>query len=185
MTRKTIVLVGALLMVASACTTTGDAADADAIAAPALTPTTGHTPAVSAPDESDTTSEGIQVHGHWTIEVRNPDGSVAERRQFQNALVGDNVLNGLLVGGWSDPRDWAILLGSREIMAATDTHGGNIVLAGSATPSSVETFNQVGTQVTVTVATHPFDMPFTETSVAPVTVEANQTVYVEVRISFS
>ncbi len=31
--------------------------------------------------------EGIQVHGDWVIEVRNPDGSVAERREFQNALT--------------------------------------------------------------------------------------------------
>jgi hypothetical protein len=31
--------------------------------------------------------EGIKVHGHWTIEVRNPDGSVVTRREFENSLV--------------------------------------------------------------------------------------------------
>lgn len=30
--------------------------------------------------------EGIKVHGHWTIVVRNPDGSLASRREFENAL---------------------------------------------------------------------------------------------------
>jgi len=30
--------------------------------------------------------EGLRVHGHWTIEVRNPDGTVVERRDFENAL---------------------------------------------------------------------------------------------------
>lgn len=30
--------------------------------------------------------ESITVHGHWTIEVLNPDGSLAERREFDNAL---------------------------------------------------------------------------------------------------
>jgi hypothetical protein len=29
--------------------------------------------------------EGIKVHGHWVIEVRNPDGKVATRREFENA----------------------------------------------------------------------------------------------------
>ena len=30
--------------------------------------------------------ESIQVHGHWTIEVRNPDGSLVSRTEFDNAL---------------------------------------------------------------------------------------------------
>src|SRR5271154_6454109 len=33
-----------------------------------------------------TQNEGIKVHGHWTIEVRNPDGSVATHREFENSL---------------------------------------------------------------------------------------------------
>jgi hypothetical protein len=32
--------------------------------------------------------EGIKVHGHWTIEVRNPDGSLASRTEFENSLMG-------------------------------------------------------------------------------------------------
>jgi hypothetical protein len=36
--------------------------------------------------EGDGVGEGIQVHGDWVIEVRNTDGSVAERREFENAL---------------------------------------------------------------------------------------------------
>ena len=31
-------------------------------------------------------SEGLRVHGHWTIEVKNPDGTLVERRDFENAL---------------------------------------------------------------------------------------------------
>lgn len=31
--------------------------------------------------------EGIKVHGHWTIEVRNPDGSLVSHREFENSLV--------------------------------------------------------------------------------------------------
>jgi len=32
-------------------------------------------------------SEGIRVHGHWVIEVKNPDGSLAKRVEFENSLV--------------------------------------------------------------------------------------------------
>jgi len=50
------------------------------------------------------THEGIKVHGHWTIEVRNPDGKLVTHREFENSLVvggGDNgsvFLAGLLRG---------------------------------------------------------------------------------------
>ncbi len=32
------------------------------------------------------TQEAIQVHGHWTIEVSDPDGTLVEHREFDNAL---------------------------------------------------------------------------------------------------
>ncbi len=34
-------------------------------------------------------SEGIKVHGHWTIEVREPDGTLVSRTEFENALAPD------------------------------------------------------------------------------------------------
>lgn len=33
----------------------------------------------------DGAHQGIKIHGHWTIEVRNPDGRVATHREFENA----------------------------------------------------------------------------------------------------
>lgn len=51
--------------------------------------------------------EGIKVHGHWTIEVRNPDGTLGTRREFENALTpsGASALAEFLartksVGSW-------------------------------------------------------------------------------------
>lgn len=54
--------------------------------------------------------DGIKVHGHWIIEVMNPDGTLVESREFENALFttagsGAEVLAQLLtrqysVGGW-------------------------------------------------------------------------------------
>jgi hypothetical protein len=50
--------------------------------------------------------EGIKVHGHWTIEVSNPDGRVVSHREFENGLVPGTFLNSILartqtVGFWT------------------------------------------------------------------------------------
>lgn len=55
--------------------------------------------------------EGVKVHGHWAIDVRNADGSLARHVEFENSLVspaaGDNVLAQLLAG-LASMGDWAI-----------------------------------------------------------------------------
>jgi hypothetical protein len=46
------------------------------------------------------------VHGHWVLEIRNPDGSVAQRKEFDNSLTppsgvatnGAGILAPLLAG---------------------------------------------------------------------------------------
>jgi hypothetical protein len=54
-------------------------------------------------------NEGIKVHGEWTIDVFNPDGSLASHHEFKNAfashLGGTTFMNGVLsrakrVGLW-------------------------------------------------------------------------------------
>jgi len=44
--------------------------------------------------------EGITVHGHWTIDVKNADGKLVTHREFENSLMpqGADVLTGLLSG---------------------------------------------------------------------------------------
>ena len=63
--------------------------------------------------------EGIKVHGHWTIEVRNADGTLDSRREVENALViwtagGQTLLAGLLANFYSDPI-WFVSLYGPEI----------------------------------------------------------------------
>jgi hypothetical protein len=48
------------------------------------------TPVTEAKPSRGGRHEGIQVHGHWTIEVRNPDGTVVTHREFENALVASS-----------------------------------------------------------------------------------------------
>jgi hypothetical protein len=38
--------------------------------------------------ESGSGSEGIKVHGDWTVEVTNPDGSLETLREFSNEWIG-------------------------------------------------------------------------------------------------
>lgn len=59
--------------------------------------------------------EGIKVHGHWVIEVRDADGSLDSRTEFDNALQynGAVTLASILAGNTA-PFYWAIVLGGAE-----------------------------------------------------------------------
>jgi len=51
-----------------------------------------------------TAGDGIAVHGRWTIDVRNPDGTLASHQDFENAvdpLEGADVLTGVLSGEYT------------------------------------------------------------------------------------
>ena len=84
------------------------------------------------------TGEGIQVHGRWTIEVREPDGTLVTRREFDNAL-----------GGFT-PRELAKILGrvSSVGLWQIDLHddfGGNnpCILNGLASVCSIVSWRLV------------------------------------------
>lgn len=88
------------------------------------------------------TSEGIKVHGHWTIEVREPDGTLASRTEFENAFAGALALNDFLlrnftVGGWDITvfADVGICTNSTGSLVATC----DIVPSGDAFATSVST----------------------------------------------
>jgi hypothetical protein len=76
------------------------------VSAPAAQAQTADKPAV----------EGIKIRGHWVIEVREPDGSLVERREFDNALTpsgGELLVQWLLRNG--SPTRWTIQLGSYSL----------------------------------------------------------------------
>lgn len=55
--------------------------------------------------------DGIKVHGHWTIDLTNPDGSPAGHHEFENALTpgGAAIIAGLLQS--NNPRGrWSVSL---------------------------------------------------------------------------
>jgi len=79
---------------------------ASAPAAPSAAPAASSPAAKPAGEEQEAAapkkpgSEGIKVHGHWVLQVKNPDGSLGERREFDNSLASGNGISGsqLLVG---------------------------------------------------------------------------------------
>ena len=92
--------------------------------------------------------EGIKVRGDWTIEIRDPDGSLVSRHAFENALVpggGDTTLARLL-GRTLPGFLWRVSIG--------DFSGpGSPCLPGAATPP--DGFPCVATEPDVTVTATP------------------------------
>jgi hypothetical protein len=64
--------------------------------------------ATESPDKGLNT--GIKIHGHWVIEVKNPDGKLVSHAEFENSLQpgGQTALAGLLWGFALG--DWAIFV---------------------------------------------------------------------------
>ena len=60
-------------------------------------------------------ADSIKVHGHWTIDVRNADGTLASHNEIENELqpTGTSALTGLLAGNYTAPR-WRIQLSGAE-----------------------------------------------------------------------
>ena len=193
MTRKIALLMTVLALVASACGTAQEMAQVEELAAGA--PTVAET--APAPDSAD--GEGIEVHGHWTIEVRNPDGSLDERHEFENALTpeGNDYLVGLLAGTDTFTGGWAVsacqpspvgasCLGMVALppYVATGPDGLILRLTGSETPAFDFTFESVETATgDVALGT---SLSFTaKTLDTPIDILAGQEVEITVEISFS
>jgi len=97
--------VAALLALALSNPRIGRAQSTTASAAPAVTRPQATTAAPVSPAHQPSAKgqhEGVKVHGHWTIEVRNPDGKLVSHTEFENALVqpgGAENLAAMLLGG--------------------------------------------------------------------------------------
>ena len=84
----------------------------------AQTPAAKATPAANRPANMNAPkgqTEGIKVHGHWTIEARNPDGTLVTHREFENSLAPANGGNGAgllaaLLGRVVSAGSWSVVL---------------------------------------------------------------------------
>ena len=102
-------------------------------------------------------SEGFKVHGHWTIEVRNSDGSLASRQEFDNALQtsGKNVLIQTL-GRLRTIGRWQVFLESAGgVDPCLDADGTPVTSCRIAESTDPSTNNFVFKTLTVTVDPPP------------------------------
>lgn len=153
-------------------------------------------------------AEGIKVHGDWTIEVRNPDGSLVSRHEFKNALVpgqGDAMLAQLLgrtlpaftwgveIGEWSDsggpcvpqatPPNGMPCLAFEPGLTVTVTGAATLELSGLVTARQPASLGRVATRIFVSQAGPRL---FTEKQLSPpIPVSAGQIIQFKVVFSFS
>jgi len=98
---------------AGAAATAQAAPAAPAAAAPPVAAVPAGAQQANAQQSKPGNNEGIRVHGHWIIDVRNPDGSLAEHRDFENSLAGyGSELLAALMSGYAVPSDYAIFVSS-------------------------------------------------------------------------
>ena len=86
--------------------------------------------------KADPAHEGIQLHGHWTIDVKNPDGTLVKHSNFENQLQYDGtqyltaLLSGYGVGG-----DYAIYF-TNATATATNSATTNVVCPAPASTTT-------------------------------------------------
>lgn len=152
--------------------------------------------------------EGIKVHGHWTIEVRNPDGTLVSRHEFENALDpgAARILPAVIVGVVRlDPNSLKIRIGDAcgsssapapctvPVTASpfTSPYNGTLVLGANATAShdaiitSVQTLVDYAEAGPLGITTPQVGAVFTSKTTSPVQVVTGQMVQVTVVISVS
>jgi hypothetical protein len=159
--------------------------------------------------------EGITVHGHWVIDIKNPDGSPALHREFENALLPSGIfaMNGLLTKLFAVD-SWSLKLSSTttspcgnsgnlpavctigEALNITATSTNLVVSANeSAPPTLTGSFQAPEAGVLDRVESHVATCGaaagscrlrgFSGTNISPLTIAKDQIVQVSVRFFFS
>jgi hypothetical protein len=100
-------------------------------------------------------SEGIKVHGHWTIEVREPDGRLVSHREFENALYRGGRALASMMGRGVTALAWAVFLGPYPGPCTHDD--GTPAPCEINEPSHPRTGHEVSKNLQVVVGTFPFD----------------------------
>jgi hypothetical protein len=82
-------------------------------------------------------NDGIKVHGHWTIDIKNADGTPASHHEFENALTTDGA-GGLsqLLGHGETIIGWGIRIDSGSLAVSSPCNGSCNVIESVATAVS-------------------------------------------------
>jgi hypothetical protein len=172
-------------------------------------------PVAKEKSSGDGRREGIKVHGHWTIDVRNPDGTVATHREFENSLTSSggaflaSLLANLNTPVGSPTTIWQVVAGNtqgatssgpcagtvcviNQSLTATPSpltvasNAGILTLSGSIVVSDTSLVNTVTTGLFYFVGTQATNTTITQATLTnPISVSAGQTIAITVNISFS
>lgn len=65
-------------------------------------------------------NQSLKMHGHWVIDIKNPDGTLAHHHEFENSIQydGQNYLIGLM-SGYGAAGPWEIYFTSTGAVAST------------------------------------------------------------------
>jgi len=99
--------------------------------------------------------EGVKVHGEWTIEVRDPDGTLVSHTEFENSLQGGNAALSLVMGRKKTMGLWRIQMGLGDLPCYSDYYGaysGCIVTEPSSTKTGSHYFKNLTVDVPTTGA---------------------------------
>lgn len=156
--------------------------------------------------------EGIAVHGHWVIDVSNPNGKLVTHHEFENDYVATNFLPSLMarqssVGFWgvqltgSGPNNYFITEAQNtcsgtncfNTLAPPSYDNAVFTLTGTFTAPLSDTISQVQTTAFWCNSSTPPATPcpatgyfaFTRTTPSGVTFVSGQIVQVTVNITFS
>jgi hypothetical protein len=170
---------------------------------------------VMVPDVPRGPDEGITVHGHWAIDVQNPDGTLVEHLEFENDLQPDGceVLALILAREetvehwrlyiWGDPQPCLGPTGNPAqcfIIEPGGTAGSNafdnlvVTVDGTGTEAKImfEGYATIGNSTDINgVGTSILTLPmasylvFTSRTITPVPVVPGQIVLISVEIFFS
>jgi hypothetical protein len=152
-------------------------------------------------------NDGIKVHGHWTLDITNADGTPASHHEFENALLlgGGASLSALLAHqqtflGWSvflrdttNLQDYVLAepqvasaYGSPVDLAVAINSSKQLALQGSVTPLSAASISEVTSQVFTQTGSSTTQFGFSGRVLSPaIAVAAGQTVQVTVVFTFS
>jgi hypothetical protein len=124
----------ALLVLSLGVTAVSHAQAAGAAVQPATKTAVPAAPAQTTPSDAPTRAaspagkpsgkgmhEGITVHGHWMIEVRNPDGKLVSHTEFENSLSDPEGASYGVLGGLYTAGEWGIALGDPTSPPCTAT----------------------------------------------------------------
>jgi len=166
---------GKTMVAASTTPAASPAAKTGLAATPAARPATAQKP---------DGEQGIKVHGHWKIEVKNLDGTLARTVEFDNALVtpggGDTALAGFLTGQYM-PGDW--MIDFDDLSAAMCTGVCRIIQVANQGPLGILYNGSMGANP-IFQGLHVTSMPATATTGASIVLQGSATANVATTINY-